>query len=53
MCGLVSGACFAESGANVTCVDKDENKINSLHNCEIPIYESDLDEIVTSNIETE
>ena len=37
--GLVSGACFAEFGANVTCIDKDEDKINALLNGKIPIYE--------------
>ncbi|MCB1744690.1 MAG: NAD-binding protein, partial [Gammaproteobacteria bacterium] len=37
--GLVSGACFAEFGANVTCVDVDEAKIQRLTRGEIPIYE--------------
>jgi len=41
--GLVSGACFAEFGANVICVDKDESKINSLLEGGIPIYEPGLD----------
>jgi UDPglucose 6-dehydrogenase len=49
--GLVSGACFAEFGANVTCVDKDEKKINSLLNGEIPIYEPGLDDLVGRNVE--
>ena len=48
--GLVSGACFAEFGANVTCVDKDNNKINSLLNGEIPIYEPGLDDLVARNV---
>ncbi len=48
--GLVSGACFAEFGANVTCIDKDENKINALLNGEIPIYEPGLDNFVAKNI---
>ena len=37
--GLVSGTCFAEMGANVTCVDVDERKIRSLQRGDIPIYE--------------
>ena len=48
--GLVSGACFAEFGANVTCIDKDKNKINALLNGEIPIYEPGLDNFVAKNI---
>lgn len=48
--GLVSGACFAEFGANVTCVDKDESKINALLNGKIPIYEPGLDDFVAKNI---
>ena len=48
--GLVSGTCFAEFGANVTCVDKDEHKINALLKCEIPIYEPGLDDLVARNV---
>ncbi|MBD24045.1 MAG: UDP-glucose 6-dehydrogenase [Candidatus Marinimicrobia bacterium] len=49
--GLVSGACFAEFGVNVVCVDRDEDKIARLNNFEIPIYEPGLDNLVKSNIE--
>lgn len=48
--GLVSGTCFAEFGANVTCVDVDESKVARLLNGEIPIYEPGLDELVASNV---
>jgi UDPglucose 6-dehydrogenase len=44
--GLVSGACFAELGHIVTCVDKDANKVNALLAGEMPIYEPGLDELV-------
>jgi UDPglucose 6-dehydrogenase len=48
--GLVTGACFADFGHNVTCVDKDEAKIASLKRGEIPILEPDLERVVHSNV---
>jgi UDPglucose 6-dehydrogenase len=48
--GLVSGACFADFGHQVTCVDKDAAKIAALKRGEIPIFEPGLDELVESNI---
>src|SRR5882757_797794 len=48
--GLVSGACFADFGHHVTCVDKDGDKIASLRRGEIPIFEPGLDALVASNV---
>jgi len=48
--GLVSGACFADFGHKVTCVDKDAGKIAALKAGEIPIYEPDLERLVASNV---
>jgi UDPglucose 6-dehydrogenase len=48
--GLVTGACFAEFGNHVTCVDKDVGKIEMLRRGEMPIYEPGLDEIVERNV---
>lgn len=48
--GLVSGACFADFGHHVTCVDKDADKIAGLRRGEIPIFEPGLDALVASNV---
>src|SRR6202030_3061497 len=47
--GLVSGACFADFGHRVVCVDKDAGKIAALQRGEIPIFEPGLDELVAQN----
>ena len=48
--GLVSGACFADFGHHVTCVDKDPSKIERLERGEIPIFEPGLDDLVAANV---
>ena len=48
--GLVSGACFADFGHEVTCIDKDEAKIARLHEGVMPIYEPGLDALVDRNV---
>src|SRR5215212_407422 len=48
--GLVSGTCFAELGFDVTCVDRDGEKIGKLRAGVIPIFEPGLDELVQSNV---
>ncbi len=48
--GLVSGTCFSEMGVDVTCVDIDEQKIKTLCNGEVPIYEPGLTELIQRNV---
>jgi UDPglucose 6-dehydrogenase len=48
--GLVSGACFADFGHHVTCVDKDADKISALTRGKIPIFEPNLDRMVETNV---
>lgn len=48
--GLVSGACFADFGHDVVCVDKDRSKIDALLADEIPIFEPGLGELVGKNV---
>jgi len=48
--GLVSGACFADFGHRVCCVDKDESKVQALREGRIPIFEPGLDELVERNV---
>ena len=47
--GLVSGACFADFGHNVICVDKDSEKISALKRGELPIFEPGLDDLIKRN----
>ena len=49
--GLVTGACMAEVGNTVVCVDIDEDKIRRLNAGDIPIYEPGLDEYIERNVE--
>src|SRR4051794_1392417 len=48
--GLVSGACFADFGHDVCCVDKDPRKIDALNRGEIPIFEPGLGDLVAKNV---
>ena len=48
--GLVSGACFADFGHTVVCVDKDAGKIERLNRGEMPIYEPGLEDLVAANV---
>ncbi|MCA0978184.1 UDP-glucose/GDP-mannose dehydrogenase family protein [Qipengyuania flava] len=49
--GLVSGACFADFGHDVVCIDKDQSKIDRLHDGVMPIYEPGLAELVGTNVQ--
>ena len=48
--GLVSGACFADFGHTVCCIDKEPAKIDALRRSEIPIFEPGLDDLVADNV---
>jgi UDPglucose 6-dehydrogenase len=48
--GLVSGACFADFGHDVVCIDKDQRKIDALHQGKMPIFEPGLDDLVATNV---
>ena len=48
--GLVTGACLAETGNHVVCVDIDAKKIERLNRGEMPIYEPGLDDLVAANV---
>ncbi|MDR2427091.1 MAG: UDP-glucose/GDP-mannose dehydrogenase family protein [Endomicrobium sp.] len=50
--GLVSGACFADIGHNVICVDMDETKIRMLENGHMPIYEPGISELIADNVKS-
>ncbi len=47
--GLVTGACLADAGNHVVCVDVDQSKIDRLNNGEIPIHEPGLDDLIERN----
>ena len=49
--GLVSGACFADFGHDVVCVDLDEAKIEALRGGKVPIFEPGLDRLMATNVE--
>jgi len=50
--GLVSGACFAEFGASVTCIDVDEARVKLLQSGKVPIYEPGLEDLVARNVDS-
>ncbi|MEO0810685.1 MAG: UDP-glucose/GDP-mannose dehydrogenase family protein, partial [Pseudomonadota bacterium] len=49
--GLVSAACFSEFGWSVTCVEQDQRKVDALNNCEVPIYEPELETLLARNMQ--
>ena len=51
--GLVAGACFADIGNDVICVDIDKNKIDQLNQGKVPIFEPGLDDIIKRNVKEE
>ncbi|MDB5614747.1 MAG: UDP-glucose/GDP-mannose dehydrogenase family protein [Devosia sp.] len=50
--GLVTGACFADFGHDVVCIDKDQARVDALNRCEVPIYEPGLVDLLRSNLGT-
>ena len=48
--GLVSGACFADLGNHVTCIDTNKKKINDIKNLKLPFYEPGLEELISRNL---
>jgi len=51
--GLVSGTCFSEFGFDVTCIDMDAGKIDSIRSGVMPIYEPGLEELVARNVDAD
>ena len=47
--GLVSGACFADFGHQVTCIEKDQKRVAAVNSGEMPIFEPGLDDLVAAN----
>jgi UDPglucose 6-dehydrogenase len=48
--GLVTGTCFSDFGLEVTCVDKDSEKIKDLNSGKVPVYEPNLEALIKKNV---